>query len=297
MHGLLADRRAAGRKRLLIGSHIDTVVDAGRYDGNLGVVAGDPRGGGNPARGSSHCPSTSRSWPSATRRACGFPKTLFGSSTVAGVLEPAMLELVDASGVRGSAMRSSRSAAIPRPSPPRPISAPMCVGYLEVHIEQGPVLEQGGEALGVVSAIASQGRYRLHGSRRGGARRHRADGDPPRRAGRRGRNHGDDRGGRPRRREGVAGRDRRRTLGLPGRQQRHSRRGSVQPRCPRRERRGADCRGRGNPQATSPDRRPSGRCDRHGDGSREAGRRLRAASQACDRCGRSKEPSARGRAS
>ena len=36
------------------------------------------------------------------------------------------------------------------------------LGYLEVHIEQGPVLEQAGEALGVVSAIASQGRYRLH---------------------------------------------------------------------------------------------------------------------------------------
>ena len=36
------------------------------------------------------------------------------------------------------------------------------LGYLEVHIEQGPVLEQAGEPLGVVSAIASQGRYRLH---------------------------------------------------------------------------------------------------------------------------------------
>ena len=35
------------------------------------------------------------------------------------------------------------------------------IGYLELHIEQGPVLERAGEALGVVSAIASQGRYRL----------------------------------------------------------------------------------------------------------------------------------------
>ena len=46
-------------------------------------------------------------------------------------------------------------------SPPRPIAAPTCVGYLEVHIEQGPVLERAGEPLGVVTAIASQGRYRL----------------------------------------------------------------------------------------------------------------------------------------
>jgi hydantoinase/carbamoylase family amidase len=36
------------------------------------------------------------------------------------------------------------------------------LGYLEVHIEQGPVLEQVGEPLAVVSAIASQGRYRIH---------------------------------------------------------------------------------------------------------------------------------------
>jgi hydantoinase/carbamoylase family amidase len=36
------------------------------------------------------------------------------------------------------------------------------MGYLEVHIEQGPVLEQANEALGVVTAIASQGRYRVH---------------------------------------------------------------------------------------------------------------------------------------
>ena len=36
------------------------------------------------------------------------------------------------------------------------------IGFIEVHIEQGPVLDQAGEALGVVSAIASQGRYRLH---------------------------------------------------------------------------------------------------------------------------------------
>jgi hydantoinase/carbamoylase family amidase len=35
------------------------------------------------------------------------------------------------------------------------------VGYVELHIEQGPVLEQAGEALGVVTAIASQGRYRV----------------------------------------------------------------------------------------------------------------------------------------
>jgi allantoate deiminase len=42
MHGLLpAGREGAGRRRrLLVGSHIDTVIDGGKYDGTLGVVAG-----------------------------------------------------------------------------------------------------------------------------------------------------------------------------------------------------------------------------------------------------------------
>src|SRR5690606_32468540 len=42
MHGLLPAARPGphAARRLLVGSHIDTVVDAGRFDGNLGVVAG-----------------------------------------------------------------------------------------------------------------------------------------------------------------------------------------------------------------------------------------------------------------
>ena len=43
-----------GAPTLLIGSHLDTVRDAGRYDGALG------------------CPSQSNCWPSATRKGCGF---------------------------------------------------------------------------------------------------------------------------------------------------------------------------------------------------------------------------------
>jgi hydantoinase/carbamoylase family amidase len=73
-----------------------------------------------------------------------------------------MLELTDQDGI------SLRDALVAFGCDPEAIAGEAMrredvLGYLEVHIEQGPVLEKEGEALGVVSAIASQGRYRLRG--------------------------------------------------------------------------------------------------------------------------------------
>jgi allantoate deiminase len=72
-----------------------------------------------------------------------------------------VLELTDAAGI------TMRAALAEFGGDPDHITAEAyrradVLGYLEVHIEQGPVLERAGEPLGVVSAIASQGRYRLH---------------------------------------------------------------------------------------------------------------------------------------
>jgi allantoate deiminase len=157
MHGLLA---GMGPKRLLVGSHIDTVIDAGRYDGNLGVVAGIVATEELAAR-KIKLPFGVEVLAFGDEEGVRFPKTLFGSSTVAGVIEPAMLDLVDADGGRiGDALLAfGGDPAALGAEAYRPADV---VGYLELHIEQGPVLEQAGEALGVVSAIASQGRYRLH---------------------------------------------------------------------------------------------------------------------------------------
>src|SRR5262249_35925905 len=87
MHGLYST--AGARKRLLIGSHIDTVIDAGRYDGNLGVIAGiiaveEIR------RRSVALPFDLEVLAFGDEEGVRFPKTLFGSSTIAGVLEPEM---------------------------------------------------------------------------------------------------------------------------------------------------------------------------------------------------------------
>ena len=90
-----------------------------------------------------------------------YPKTLMSSSALAGSLKAEVLEMTDASGM------TMRDALAEFGADPDHLTAesyrrPDVVGYLEVHIEQGPVLDQAGEPLGVVTAIASQGRYRAH---------------------------------------------------------------------------------------------------------------------------------------
>jgi allantoate deiminase len=160
MHGVLAGTPGRNdRKRLLVGSHIDTVVDGGRYDGNLGVVAGIIAAAEIGRRGFI-LPFDLEILAFGDEEGVRFPKTLFGSSTVAGALEPEMLDLVDANGTRiGDALLAF--GGDPAALAGEAYRREDVLGYLELHIEQGPVLDGAGEPLGVVGAIASQGRYRL----------------------------------------------------------------------------------------------------------------------------------------
>ena len=162
MHGLLAAGKSGPRakKRLLVGSHIDTVIDAGRFDGNLGVVAGILAVEELRARNVA-LPFELEVLAFGDEEGVRYTKTLSTSSTIAGIVEPGVLELVDANGM------TMRAALAEFGGDPDHLTAEAyhradVLGYLEVHIEQGPVLEMAGDALGVVSAIASQGRYRLH---------------------------------------------------------------------------------------------------------------------------------------
>lgn len=161
MHGLrpVPGNGPLAGKRLLIGSHIDTVIDSGRYDGPLGVVAGIIALEEIRTRGIV-LPFGVEVLAFGDEEGVRFPKTLLSSSTIAGILEPSMLDMVDAHGGR------IRDALLAFGGDPQALAAeaykaPDVLGYLELHIEQGPVLDQSGEALGVVTAIASQGRYRL----------------------------------------------------------------------------------------------------------------------------------------
>jgi allantoate deiminase len=143
-------------KTLLLGSHLDSVVDAGRYDGPLGVLVA--------LACVQQLFDAGRRLPFAIEL-YGFGEeegvrysSYLGSRAAAGTLDPAALELADADGITlAEAIRSFGG------DPGRLAEAGRrgddLLGYVEVHIEQGPVLEARGLPLGVVSAIAGQSRF------------------------------------------------------------------------------------------------------------------------------------------
>jgi allantoate deiminase len=144
---------------LLLGSHLDTVPDAGAYDGMLGVLAGIAaverlRAGGR------RLPFAVEVVAFADEEGARFGTAYLGSSVLAGTFDSATLRRVDAEGVSlEEAIRLSggdpAALADARRAPES------LLGYAEVHIEQGPVLEERGLPLGVVSGIAGQTRAAL----------------------------------------------------------------------------------------------------------------------------------------
>lgn len=147
------------KKRLLIGSHIDTVIDAGKYDGPLGVVAGilTVR---ELAKRNIDLPFGIDVLAFGDEEGSRFRTTLAGSSACAGVFDRSSLAFPDRNGVSlADAIKAyghgvdEISAAAYDPSD--------VVAFVEVHIEQGPVLEAQGLPLGVVTGIVGQSRMRV----------------------------------------------------------------------------------------------------------------------------------------
>jgi N-carbamoyl-L-amino-acid hydrolase len=135
---------------IALGSHTDTVTGGGRFDGMLGVLA---------AIEVAHSLSDHGLSLHHALEVVDFlaeEPTDFGISTVgsrawAGTLTPSMLELRDGHGTLGDAIASVGGAPAELDRAQR--SAQDVALYLELHIEQGPVLENAGQRLGVVSGI------------------------------------------------------------------------------------------------------------------------------------------------
>ncbi|MCX5577615.1 allantoate amidohydrolase [Kaistia terrae] len=161
MRGSLPPGRAgrSGNKSLLIGSHIDTVIDAGRYDGNFGVIAGLLAVETLKARGVA-LPFGLELLAFGDEEGVRFPITLTSSAIAAGIFETPTLDQTDRDGIT---MREALTqfGANPEAVGNEAYPADSVLGYLEVHIEQGPVLERTNAPLGVVTAIASQSRHRI----------------------------------------------------------------------------------------------------------------------------------------
>jgi allantoate deiminase len=160
VRGRLSATVKNGKERvLLLGSHIDTVVDAGRYDGCLGVVAAILAVEEARRRGLT-LPFAIEVLAFGDEEGVRFPTALTSSCAVAGRFDPKALEARDRDGVTlaeaihafgGDPARIGEAAV-------RPGTA---LGYVEAHIEQGPVLERDGLPLGVVTAIAGATRARI----------------------------------------------------------------------------------------------------------------------------------------
>lgn len=146
-------------KTLLLGSHLDTVRNAGRFDGALGVVLPIAALAELKQRGVT-LPFNVEVLGFSEEEAVRFTGAYIGSKAYTGRLRAEDLLLRDA---RGHTLREVIEAHAGRTfAPPRPAhKRSELIGYVEVHIEQGPVLEAENLAVGVVSAIASQTRGRL----------------------------------------------------------------------------------------------------------------------------------------
>ncbi|WP_434316071.1 allantoate amidohydrolase [Leifsonia sp. P73] len=156
---------APGLPALLIGSHLDTVPDAGRYDGILGVLAAIAVMGRLASR-SGTLPFAVEVVAFGDEEGTRFGTTLLGSAAVAGAWREEWWGLTDRDGVtlREAFERFGLDPArVGEASREGEIFA-----YLETHIEQGPRLEDLGLPLGVVTGIAAARRMSLtfHGEAR-----------------------------------------------------------------------------------------------------------------------------------
>jgi len=151
--------REPGLPALLLGSHVDTVPDAGSYDGMLGVVmaiAVAQRLGDRVAELPFALELVAFSDEEGTR----FGTALMGSKALAGLWDDAWWRLADADGVplRQAFLDFGLDPERARDAARAPGSL---VGYLEAHIEQGPYLEAADVSLGYVTTIAGARRFRL----------------------------------------------------------------------------------------------------------------------------------------
>ncbi|MCW5773803.1 MAG: allantoate amidohydrolase [Rhodospirillaceae bacterium] len=143
---------APGAPCLMLGSHLDTVRDAGKYDGMLGVITAIACIA-ELNRVGSRLPFAIEVLGFGDEEGVRFGGTLIGSRAVAGTFDRALLDLRDTAGIslaeayRAFGLDPARIGAVARKSGD-------VLAYVELHIEQGPRLEREGLAVGVVTAIA-----------------------------------------------------------------------------------------------------------------------------------------------
>ncbi|RAR99316.1 Zn-dependent hydrolase [Cupriavidus alkaliphilus] len=156
-----ADPAAGDARVLLTGSHFDTVRNGGRYDGRLGILLPIAVIGALNQAGI-RLPYHVDVVAFAEEEGLRFKTSFLASSVLAGRFNAALLERQDADGITlrealaasglpgAGALQALRDAALDPAS---------LLGFVEVHIEQGPVLLHHELPLGVVTQIAGSSRF------------------------------------------------------------------------------------------------------------------------------------------
>jgi allantoate deiminase len=144
----------AARKRLVIGSHVDTVPDAGAYDGVLGVCLGLEL-----VQIAKQRELAIEVIAFSEEEGVRFGVPFIGSRAVAGRFDPALLSLIDAEGVTLKA--AIRDYGLNPEKIADAVLDANVAAMLEIHIEQGPVLEAEGLSVAAVTDIVGQTRTSL----------------------------------------------------------------------------------------------------------------------------------------
>ncbi len=147
---------APGSPRLLIGSHLDTVPNAGAFDGILGVILGvaiveELQG--------QHLPFAIEVIGFSEEEGVRFSKPFLGSLALLGKLDEDTLTRTDQNGI--SLRRAIEAYGLDPAQLPAAALSDDAFAYIEFHIEQGPVLESEDAPLGIVEALVGQTRMEL----------------------------------------------------------------------------------------------------------------------------------------
>jgi allantoate deiminase len=153
LRGLYAGAESNAPMRLLLGSHLDTVPNAGAYDGVLGVVLAVALLDALDGR---RLPFGIEIVGFSEEEGVRFGTPFIGSRALVGRLDQELLDRQDANGI--SVQRAIEDFGLNAREIPQAVLGSDILGYVEFHIEQGPVLETLKRPLGVVDAIAGQNR-------------------------------------------------------------------------------------------------------------------------------------------
>jgi len=156
-----ADAQASesGSKALMTGSHYDTVRNGGKYDGRIGILI--------PIEVVRAMSSVGQRLPFdlevigfSEEEGVRFKCTFLGSGAVAGRFDQTTLEATDSSGRRLADVLKEQGRVLDKPALQAMARNPEnYLGFVEIHIEQGPVLTRAGIPLGLVTSINGSARF------------------------------------------------------------------------------------------------------------------------------------------